>query len=29
MHSLIGETRVDWRAGIRRQIEHLAPQLLR
>jgi len=28
MHSLIGETRVDWREGIRRQIKHLAPQLL-
>jgi UDP-glucuronate 4-epimerase len=29
MHSLIGETRVDWREGVRRQIENLAPQLLR
>jgi UDP-glucuronate 4-epimerase len=29
MHSLIGATRVDWREGIRRQIETLAPQLLR
>jgi nucleoside-diphosphate-sugar epimerase len=29
MHALIGETRVDWRVGIRRQIETLAPQLLR
>ena len=29
MHGLIGETRVDWREGIRRQIENLAPQLLR
>ena len=29
MHALIGETKVDWRAGIRRQIETLAPDLLR
>jgi UDP-glucuronate 4-epimerase len=29
MHSLIGETSVDWRVGIRRQIENLAPELLR
>jgi len=29
MHSLIGETRVDWREGIRSQVQHLAPQLLR
>ena len=29
MHELIGETRVDWREGIRSQIEHLAPELLR
>jgi UDP-glucuronate 4-epimerase len=29
MHGLIGATRVDWREGIRRQIENLAPQLLR
>ena len=29
MHELIGETRVDWRDGIRSQIEHLAPDLLR
>jgi len=29
MHELIGETRVDWRDGIRSQIECLAPQLLR
>jgi UDP-glucuronate 4-epimerase len=28
MHSLIGETRVDWKAGVRRQIEALAPELL-
>jgi nucleoside-diphosphate-sugar epimerase len=28
MHELIGETRVDWRDGIRSQIEHLAPDLL-
>jgi len=29
MHELIGETRVDWREGIRSQIEHLAPELLK
>jgi len=29
MHSLVGETSVDWRDGIRRQIENLAPELLR
>jgi nucleoside-diphosphate-sugar epimerase len=29
MHELIGPTRVDWRDGIRSQVEHLAPQLLR
>ena len=29
MHELIGETRVDWRDGIRSQVEHLAPELLR
>ncbi len=29
MHSLIGPTKVHWRDGIRRQIETLAPQLLR
>jgi nucleoside-diphosphate-sugar epimerase len=29
MHELIGETRIDWRDGIRRQIEHLAPELLK
>jgi nucleoside-diphosphate-sugar epimerase len=29
MHELIGETRVDWRQGVRSQIEHLAPELLR
>jgi len=28
MHALIGETRVDWREGIRRQIRSLAPGLL-
>ena len=28
MHELIGPTRVDWREGIRSQIEHLAPELL-
>jgi UDP-glucuronate 4-epimerase len=29
MHELIGETRVDWRDGIRRQLKALAPQLLK
>lgn len=29
MHQLIGPTQVDWREGIRRQIENLAPELLR
>ena len=29
MHSLVGETSVDWRDGIRRQIENMAPELLR
>ena len=29
MHELIGETRVDWRAGLRSQVEHLAPELLK
>jgi nucleoside-diphosphate-sugar epimerase len=29
MHSLIGETRMDWREGIRRQIENLQPDLLK
>ena len=28
MHELIGETSVDWRDGIRSQVEHLAPELL-
>jgi len=28
MHELIGETRVDWRDGIRSQIMKLAPDLL-
>jgi len=28
MHELIGGTRVDWRDGIRRQIQHLAPETL-
>lgn len=28
MHSLIGPTRVDWRDGIRSQVEKLAPDLL-
>ncbi len=29
MHELIGETRVDWREGIRRQLQALAPQVLK
>lgn len=29
MHEMIGETSVDWRDGIRRQLENLAPELLR
>jgi nucleoside-diphosphate-sugar epimerase len=29
MHSLIGETTVDWRDGIRRQLQNLAPDLLK
>jgi hypothetical protein len=29
MHELIGPTRVDWRDGIRRQLENLAPELLK
>jgi len=29
MHALVGETAVDWRDGIRRQIQSLAPDLLR
>ena len=29
MHELIGETRVDWRDGIRRQLQQLAPEVLR
>tara|TARA_R110002049_G_scaffold66364_3_gene173257 strand:+ start:2239 stop:3162 length:924 start_codon:yes stop_codon:yes gene_type:complete len=29
MHSLIGETRVDWREGVRRQLQNLAPELLK
>lgn len=29
MHSLLGETRVDWREGILSQVQHLAPDLLR
>ena len=28
MHSLIGETRVDWRAGMHRMVKSLAPDLL-
>ena len=29
MHALIGPTRIDWRDGIRSQLEHLAPDLLK
>jgi len=29
MHELIGETRVDWKDGIRRQLENLAPELIK
>ena len=29
MHELIGETRVDWKDGIRRQLENLAPEVLK
>lgn len=29
MHELIGETSVDWKQGIRRQIEALSPELLK
>jgi UDP-glucuronate 4-epimerase len=29
MHELIGPTRVAWRDGIRRQVQCLAPQLLK
>jgi nucleoside-diphosphate-sugar epimerase len=29
MHELIGETKVDWREGIRRQLQCLAPHLLK
>jgi UDP-glucuronate 4-epimerase len=29
MHQLIGETRVDWREGIKRQLQALAPEVLR
>jgi UDP-glucuronate 4-epimerase len=28
MHSLVGETKVDWRDGIRRMVQALAPELL-
>lgn len=28
MHELIGETRVDWKDGIRRMVENLAPEML-
>ena len=29
MHELIGETKTDWKTGIRRQVEALAPELLK
>ena len=29
MHELIGRTRVDWRDGIRRQLQALAPEVLK
>lgn len=29
MHELIGETKMEWREGIKRQIENLAPEFLR
>ena len=29
MHRLIGPTKVDWRDGIRRMVETLAPEMLR
>jgi UDP-glucuronate 4-epimerase len=29
MHELVGETRVEWRTGIRRLVENLAPDLIR
>ena len=29
MHELIGETSVDWRDGIRSQLEHLAPDVIK
>lgn len=29
MHQLIGETTVDWREGIRSQLQHLAPDVLK
>ena len=28
MHELIGETKVDWRDGIRRMVQALAPELM-
>jgi len=28
MHSLVGATKVDWRDGLRRMVEALAPELL-
>jgi nucleoside-diphosphate-sugar epimerase len=29
MHELVGETRVDWKQGIRRMVESLAPELIK
>ena len=29
MHGLIGETHVDWRDGVRRMVENLAPEMLK
>lgn len=29
MHELVGETRVDWKTGIRRMVESLAPELIK
>jgi hypothetical protein len=28
MHSLVAETKVDWRDGLRRMVKTLAPQLV-
>ncbi len=29
MHELIGETRVDWKRGVRSLVEHMAPELIK